>query len=313
VSRARDGGAALLAVLWFVAAVSALAVTFLRLATGDRFLIVTQISATQARALAEEGLGRTLILLNNRADKPLPKLISWQLPDGQIDARVEGETGRIDLNASDKQLIARLARVVGVPADKADAIGDAVQDWRDPDDLRQPKGAERQDYAAADRGYGPANRPFRSVEELRYVLPVDADAYTRMAPYLTVYSGRPTPDPRLAPPPVVAAVGAKSSQKPQDATPGPDSDSAQGQQPSFGGNSLASGDSPPPGGGPSRTPQPAGAGVSVQAGTVYRISLDVKLAGGYESHARAVVALAGDPGSNLVRVLDWGTALPPGP
>jgi len=90
-------------------------------------------------------------------------------------------------------------------------------------------------------------------------------------------------------------------------------DSAQGQQSAFGGNSLSSGDSPPPGGGPSRTPQPAGAGVSVQAGSVYRISLDVKLAGGYESHARAVVALAGDPNSNLVRVLDWGTALPPGP
>ena len=39
----RERGAALLAVLWFVAAVAALAVTFLRLATGDRFLIVTQI------------------------------------------------------------------------------------------------------------------------------------------------------------------------------------------------------------------------------------------------------------------------------
>ena len=307
----RERGAALLAVLWFVAAVAALAVTFLRLATGDRFLIVTQISATQARALAEEGLGRTLILLNNRGNKPLPKLISWQTPDGQIDARVEGETGRIDLNASDKQLIGRLARVVGVPADKADAIADAVQDWRDPDDLRQPKGAERQDYAAADRGYGPANRPFRSVEELRYVLPVDADAYTRMAPYLTVYSGLASPDPRLAPPPVAAAVGAKTKQKPDDATSA--GDSTQGQQSAFGGNSLSSGDSPPPGGGPSRTPQPAGAGVSVQAGSVYRISLDVKLAGGYESHARAVVALAGDPNSNLVRVLDWGTALPPGP
>ena len=37
----RERGAALLAVLWFVAAVAALAVTFLRLATGDRFLILT--------------------------------------------------------------------------------------------------------------------------------------------------------------------------------------------------------------------------------------------------------------------------------
>ena len=68
----RDGGVALLAVLWFVVAVSALAVVFLRLATGDRLLVATQSDAVEARALVADGLARTVVVLNGRTNKPLP-------------------------------------------------------------------------------------------------------------------------------------------------------------------------------------------------------------------------------------------------
>ena len=51
----RERGAALLAALWFVAAVSALPIAFSRLATADRVLVVTQADAVRARALAREG------------------------------------------------------------------------------------------------------------------------------------------------------------------------------------------------------------------------------------------------------------------
>ena len=244
------------------------------------------------------------------------------------------ETGKIDINAADRTLISGLARALGIPADKADAIGDAVVDWRDPDDIPQPHGAERQAYSAADRAYGPSNRSFRDVEELRYVLPVDNAAYGQMAPYLTVYSGKGQPDPKLAPAVVLTALAMQRQVKGQgnsvagsmgSGLPGAGRTGASGgsttADATVQGQTGATGAGLSPGigaqpAGPTSTPQPGqataggGGAAASQAGTVYTISLDVRLPGGYENHARAVVALAADQSSNVLRVLDWASALP---
>src|SRR3546814_5679352 len=66
---------------------------------------------------------------------------------------VVDESGKVDLNAADVGLLARLFTVVGVDQATAGDIAAAIADWRDADDLTQPQGgAEDPAYARAEIG-----------------------------------------------------------------------------------------------------------------------------------------------------------------
>jgi general secretion pathway protein K len=83
-----------------------------------------------------------------------------------------------------------------------------VLDWRDPDLLTQPEGgAEDPDYEAAERHYGAKDAPFESVAELEQVLGMTPALYAKVAPDLTVFSGRTRPDPAFASAGVLRAMG----------------------------------------------------------------------------------------------------------
>lgn len=305
----RQRGAALLAVLWFVAAAAGLAVAFIRLATGDRYMVVTQVDALQAKALAQDSVAKTLLILSTRAERPLPRAMRWTLPEGEVTVRVESEAAKVDLNAADRTLLDALARAVGIDDEQASEIGDAIVDWRDEDKNRQPKGAEASEYGSADRDYAPADRPFRQLEELRYVLPVDNLAYARMLPHLTIYSGKAEPERRLASSTVRAAMDLQRGLKPQGKPDQAEEGTGRAARPAAQG--MAARARVPAG--PTSTPQPAGTGSGGSGGgTVYTLRIDVRLAQGYESHTSTVVALAGGNGGGgrAVRTLDWKAVLP---
>jgi general secretion pathway protein K len=61
-------------------------------------------------------------------------------------------------------------------------------------------------YASAGLDYGPRHGPFASIEELRMVLGMPAAVYRQIAPVLTLWSGRDSPDPTSAPPLALAAI-----------------------------------------------------------------------------------------------------------
>src|SRR5690606_32216328 len=66
---------------------------------------------------------------------------------------------------------------------------------------------EDPDYAAAGRAYGAKDAVVESVAEVEQVLGMVPDLYARVAPYLTVYSGRTQPDTTFAPGMVLQAMG----------------------------------------------------------------------------------------------------------
>ncbi|MEE2969905.1 MAG: hypothetical protein VX741_07205 [Pseudomonadota bacterium] len=76
---------------------------------------------------------------------------------------------------------------------------DAIAYFRDKDDLERLNGAEDSAYSAAGREYGPKNARFETVDELRRVLGVTPDIYRRLAPLVTVHSGRRGINPVTAP------------------------------------------------------------------------------------------------------------------
>lgn len=189
-----EQGLALVLVLWAVALLAVLAASQLVDARSGIALVRNQVAVAQARALADAGINRGILeLITGRARTQWPSpasVVQWAFGDGVVRMRVENEFGKLDLNSCAPSLLKRLITGLGVQSDAADHLVDAIEDFRDSDDIKRVNGAERADYVAAGLPYGPKNEPFASVEELQQVIGMTPALYARLAPYLTVYTGR---------------------------------------------------------------------------------------------------------------------------
>jgi len=129
------------------------------------------------------------------------------LPGGGVSVSIRPETGKIDLNRAPPALLRGLVQSAAVNLQvDPDRIADAILDWRDRDSNPRARGAEDPAYARAGRPYGARDGPFVTVEELNQVLGMNAELYRRLAPALTVSSGRPAIDPGSASRLVLRAV-----------------------------------------------------------------------------------------------------------
>ena len=205
-------GVALLLVLWLVALFAALVGGFALTAQMERLQGSVLRDGVIAGEAARAGLEYALVRVN--ADERRMRWVpdgrdnAWQYGDADVSVRIVDEMGKVDLNAAQSPLLAALFRQVGVAPGDADRIAGAILDWRDPDSLIQVSGgAEDDDYAAAGRPYGAKDAPFESIAEVEQVLGMTPAIYTKVEPFLTVFSGNDTPDASYAAPEVLAAMG----------------------------------------------------------------------------------------------------------
>jgi general secretion pathway protein K len=210
VHRGRTGGLALVAVLWMLALLTVLAAAFAATTRTEGLAARSQLDAARAAAVAEAAVYRALFEwlatepdARRRADGTMYEVDMGEM---QVRVAITDEGGRIDLNAASRELLDGLMASVEVPERERTALLDALFDWRDPDGLRRPQGAERAEYEAAGLPYGPRNGPFESVAELRYVLGMTPALYERLAPALTVHTRRPHVDIAVAPREVLLAL-----------------------------------------------------------------------------------------------------------
>ena len=114
-------------------------------------------------------------------DSPTGSRTRGATATSQIVASAVDESAKIDLNAAPETLLKGLIEKVGGADPEATArIVDAIQDWRDADDLRRPNGAEEADYKMAGLQQKPANMPFETVSELARVLGMTPAIYARV-------------------------------------------------------------------------------------------------------------------------------------
>ena len=146
--------------------------------------------------------------------------MQWPFGDGMVRTRVQYEIGKLDLNVGSPLLWRKLLVGTGLTAEAADRLTDAVEDFKDADNLKRPNGAEAADYAAAGLKYGPKNAPFASVAELQQVFGMTPDLYRRLAPYVTVYSGRSFVDTRFAAKGLVHSLQKSNDEMDQDVSSG---------------------------------------------------------------------------------------------
>ncbi len=137
-------------------------------------------------------------------------IYEWPVDAGTVLISIQDEAGKIDLNAAAEHLLQQLFEAVGMAEADATTLVDRLIDYRDTDQERRPSGAEDTDYQAANLGYGAKDRPFERADELRRVLGMNTEIFARVTPLITVHSGQRGVDPDVAPPDVLAVLGAAS-------------------------------------------------------------------------------------------------------
>ncbi|MGE5088848.1 MAG: general secretion pathway protein GspK [Candidatus Levyibacteriota bacterium] len=195
-SRRAQSGIALVMALWLAVLLTVIASGFAFSMRSEALAARNAVSLAQARAAADGAVERTAFELMR------PRMVgtwtfdgqphAWKDGDASIVASATDEGSRIDINAAPDALIKSLLMNVGGMDDAAaSALVDAIGDWRDPDDLRRPNGAEAPEYLAANLKYGPANAPFETIGEVSRVLGMKPEVFQRIRRAITVYSRQP--------------------------------------------------------------------------------------------------------------------------
>lgn len=224
---AAQRGVALILIMWLIALLAGIVGAF--------------AWATQSERLAERGLSRGLaaqqaaragieyaIVQVQRNDRrrwaPDGRDYRWAFGSARLEIAIDDESGKVDLNMADHGLLSRLLIECDTPRDIAERLAGAIIDWRDPDSLTQVAGgAEDGDYASSELPYGAKDAVFSTVAEVEQVLGMTPRLYAKCAPFLTIYGGRATPDPRMAKAEVLRAMQLDPERQPGHGTSAPPS------------------------------------------------------------------------------------------
>jgi general secretion pathway protein K len=199
----RQRGVAMILVVWVIALMSVLLGSFALIARTENLQARHLFDSTTARYAAEAGLERAIYEL--RRPDPTMRWIGdgrpyeFQFDNALVHIELTDESGKIDLNSAAGDLLQQMFVSAGLTLDKAAQLSDAIQDWRDPDDVPQPHGAEASEYKAAGLTYVPRNSPFQTVSEVQQVLGMDYELYSRIEPAITIYAGGTQPNAAYAP------------------------------------------------------------------------------------------------------------------
>ncbi|MCW5566604.1 MAG: general secretion pathway protein GspK [Dokdonella sp.] len=206
----RMRGVAFVLVMWVIALLSILLGSFAVIARTEGMQSRHLFDSATARYAAEAGLNLAVYGLSkpNPEEKWMADGRPYQFTfDGaEVEIEITDDSGKIDINAADPLALKNLFMGTGVDELRAEELADAIQDWRDPDDLRSLQGAEVDDYEAVGLPYGPRNAPFETLSEIQQVFGMDYDTYMKIEPAITMYSGRATPSAAYAPMEALMAI-----------------------------------------------------------------------------------------------------------
>jgi general secretion pathway protein K len=200
-----DRGFIIVAVLWLVAALAALAVIFSGYLSSSARSLALNDRALEALVSAGVELAAYQLQLAGKDARPSRGVFQARLNGAELAVTFVSEAARLDLNAAPKELLANLLTVLGAQRDDARQFADRIAGWRTG---ATPESAGHEDalYLAAGRSYTPRQAPFAHVNELGLVLGPPPALVERALPFLTVFSGAPGIDVLSAPPELIAAL-----------------------------------------------------------------------------------------------------------
>lgn len=204
-----EAGFALVVVIWITGLVALMTLSFA--ASVRQHINATSGAVTTARLAAFADAGVTLAAadlvrahLRREAPSMLGRVHRCRLPDGEVlEVSVGDEAGKVDLNVAGEEILTALFAGIGHTATAAQALADAVMDFRDSDDAPRAHGAESEEYRASGHAAVPRNAPFESIAELAQVIGVTATDVAKLRRLVTVRSGQEGIDTAVAAPDVV--------------------------------------------------------------------------------------------------------------
>jgi len=217
-------GFVIIAVLWILVALSALATIFsVYLANSARALGVTDIGV-EIEALTSASLELTAyqLLLADEKSRPAQGSFRFKLDNAEVLVTYTSEAARVDLNHASKETLDGLFEVLGVESKAAGELAERIVAWRT--EPPKPNAASNTSsntpssaapsksddegalYLAAGLNYAPRGAPFAHVNELSLVLGATPAIVERVLPFVTVFSKSADIDVLLAPPEVIAAL-----------------------------------------------------------------------------------------------------------
>ena len=282
---ASEHGFVIVAVLWLLAALAALAMIFsVYLANSARALSLND-SALQTEALVSAcvELAAYQLRLTRKEDRPASGSFHTQLNGADLTVSFLSETARIDLNSAPRELIKGLLMVLGSTEENANQFADRIIAWRTKPST-ETSGNEDALYRAAGRLYSPRQAPFVHVNELGLVLNLPPALIERALPFVTVFSGASGVDVFNAEPEVVAALPGMTPLKLKQFLD--DRNSPSGDRAAI-----------------VRALGQSNSGAMAQKSEAYRLSIQVRPRNGREARSEVVISLHGD--EDPYRVLSW--------
>jgi general secretion pathway protein K len=187
-------GAALLAVLWLAAGLSAIALTIANTVRGETERSSTDADGLKAHYLAAGAIDRMLLYLEKPGAfqypdrtpliKPFTRVIPFDFPTGVVIGEIIPETSKLDVNRSNPRELLNLMLALGVDPVRAEQTVAGILDWRS----GSPGGsitAFDQFYLSLTPSFRARHASFQEIEELLLVRGVTPDlfygSYTRDA------------------------------------------------------------------------------------------------------------------------------------
>jgi len=207
VATSSERGFVIVAVLWILVALSALATIFSVYLSNSALALAVTDTGLQTEALVSAGVELTTYQLLLAGEKARPALGSFRfrLDNAEVLVSFTSEAARVDLNFASKEMLANLFAVLGADPKVASESADRIVGWR----TRPKANAANEEealYGAAGLTYSPRQSFFAHVNELSLVLGMPPELVDRALPFLTVFSGSATVDVLVAPPEVIAAL-----------------------------------------------------------------------------------------------------------
>ncbi len=221
-------GVALLAALWLVVAIAAVALQFsiearerraIGILTSERGIqrgaALGALAMTQARL--EEALRIGPTVTNNPQLARLRATDPWFGVDSTFSGEVLVDSMPVEVEIHDLGEKLNINRMSEVQLQQfftfllkdysaSTHLSQAIMDWRDADSIARPSGAERDAYLKAEMLALPTNAPFREIEELRNVMGMTPEIYAAVVPYLTTHGTQGQVNLNSAPVPVLRAL-----------------------------------------------------------------------------------------------------------
>lgn len=226
-ARGGEEGAILLLVIWVIALLSVVVLSWAQEWRTEIKLAANFRGAQQCHSLAEAGINYALAKLMEAkfseltpggpemqlSAKPQPWIGDQrrhvlEIAGNQVEVRVADEGGKINLNKAEGKILANLFMALGIPQEKWRVMVDSIEDWRQQGRQPRPFGAKSDYYLGLEPPYPAKGGNFDTVEELAWVRGFAGSSLPiRLSDYLTVQGKTRQINVNAAPLEVLLAVG----------------------------------------------------------------------------------------------------------